>query len=215
MATKYSLAEQISLKLYGGAPKTSSPVQMQDIILAVGQMCNALLKVEHFDALKLGENAPPNLMIATYPRVTVTTFGGKKAKCTLPAIPVGLIRNLGVWEVSLTESFDCLLIPMMAGQADLLRGQPIISDLLGQNSYELYGRELVITPDITINNNTGVYIRLLITDITTLGNYDPLPVPADMEATIVKLVYENFAPTPAPVRIVDNFAANPQTQTVR
>lgn len=211
MASKYSIAEQISLKLYGGSPKVSSPVQMPDIILAVGQMCNTMLKVQHFEKLKLGENAPENLMIGTYPKATLTSFGGKKSICTLPAIPVGLIRNQGVWQVSKTAYFDCLLIPLMSGEADLLRGQSLISELMGQCGYEVVGNQLITTQDLTIDNIDGLYIRLLITDISTLSDYAPLPIPADMEAQIVNEVYKSFMPTQPPVRIVDNYSANPQT----
>lgn len=210
--TKYGLAEQISLKLYGGAPKNSSPVQMPDIILAVGQTCNILLKTQHFSDMTLGENAPQNLMIATYPKVTLTTFGGKRAKCTLPAMPVGLIRNMGVWQVSTSPYFDCLLIPIMSGQWDLLRGQSIISDLMGQTGYEIDGTQLTTTKDLTIDNIDGLYIRLLITDISTLSDYDPLPIPADMEGIVIDTVYKSFMPVQPPIRIVDNYAASPQTQ---
>lgn len=211
MATKYSLAEQVSLKLYGGAPKNSSPVQMDDLILSVGQVCNTLLKAQHFTDMSLGENAPPNLMIATYPKVTLTSFGGKRAKCTLPAMPVHLIRNMGVWQVSTSEFFDCLLIPLMSGQFDLLRGQSVISDLMGQVGYEIDGMQLTTTQDLTINNITGLYIRLLITDISTFSDFAPLPLPADLESVVVDTVYKSFLPVQAPVRVVDNYAANPQT----
>jgi hypothetical protein len=209
--TRYSIAEQVSLKLYGGAPKVSSPVQMSDIMLAVGQACNILLKTQHFASMTLGENAPENLMIATYPKVPLTTWGGKRARCTLPAMPVSLIRNLGVWQVSTSEFFECLLIPIMSGQFDLLRGQDVISDLLGQTGYEVDGMQLTTTKDLTIDNIDGLYIRLLITDISTLSDYAPLPIPADMEGLVIDTVYKSFAPIPSPVRLVDNYAANPQS----
>lgn len=211
MATRYSLAEQVSLKLYGGSPKVSSPVQLSDIMLAVGQACNTLLKAQHFASMTLGENAPENLMIASYPKVTLTSWGGKRSRCTLPAMPVGLIRNQGVWQVSTSEFFECLLIPIMSGQFDLLRGQDIISDLMGQVGYEIDGMQLTTTRDLTIDNITGLYIRLLITDISTLSDYAPLPLPADLEGVVVDTVYKLFAPVPPPVRLVDAYAANPQS----
>ncbi len=212
MATRYSLAEQVWLKLYGGAPKNSSPVQAEDIMLAVGQQANFMLKAQHFSDMALGENAPSNLMIATYPKVTLTSYGGKRAKCTLPAMPVQLIRNMGIWQVSTSEFFDCLLIPIMSGQFDLLRGQSIISDLMGQCGYEIDGMQLTTTKDLTIDNVTGLYIKLLVTDISTLSDYAPLPIPADMEGVIIDAVYKSFLPVQAPVRVVDAYAANPQNQ---
>lgn len=213
MPSKYSIAEQCWLKLYGGAPKTSSPVQAEDIILAVGQVCNTLLKAQHFDSMKIGENAPENLMIATYPKVQLTSFGGKKSKCNLPAMPVGLIRNMGVWQVSTTEFFDDLLIPMSSGQADLLDGQAIISTLLGQTGYEVDGRQITTTQDLTIDDpDAGLYFRLLITDVSKLSNYDTLPIPADFESIVIDTVYKSFLPVQPQVRINDNYSAVNQTQ---
>jgi len=209
MATRYSIAEQVSLKLYGGSPKVSSPVQMEDIMSAVGQECNTLLKAQHFTDMSLGENAPPNLMLMTYPKVTLTTYGGKRAKCTLPAVPVHLIRNQGIWMVSISEFFDCLLIPVMSGQWDLLRGQEIISDLMGQAGYEVNGLDIITTKDLTIDNVDGLYFRLLVTDIAMLSDFSLLPLPADLESVVINNLYQKFAPTPTPVRVVDAYAANP------
>lgn len=210
MATIYSISEQVSLKLYGGSPKPNSAVQLPDIKLAVAQKLNELLKVQHFYSMQLGENQPENLMIATYPPITLTTFGSK-CKGTLPAVPVGLIRNMGIWEASLSEDFSTLLIPFGAGQADLLRGQSLISDLFGQVGYELYGKQIVLTKDVTIDEQTSLYLRLIISDISTLTDFDVLPIPADMESTVVMQVWQSFASTLSPVKVVDNYAA-PQPQ---
>jgi hypothetical protein len=208
--TKYSAAEQVLLKLYGRPVKPSDPVQTPDAILAVGQMANYMLKGQHFEAMGMGENSPSNLMIATYPKQPLVTFGGKKSKCILPAMPAALKRNIGVWEVSTKEDFSCLLIPMGAGQADLLKSADVISDLLGQTGYEIYGRDLITTKDLTIENIDGLYMRLLVVDIMSLSDYDPLPLPADMEFQLVQQVYQSFLPVQQQSRVVDNYSTENQ-----
>ena len=158
MTTKYKIAEQVLFKLYGGAIDISNPVQPQDVIEAVNQEVNVLLKTQHFSVtLPAGDTIPENLMIATYNDVAVTSFGGKKAKALLPAMPIALPRNMGVFEVSDDEYFSNLFIPLLAGQANLVSSQPMISTLLGQTGYEVYGNAI---------DQTAEYIR-------TLGNYTP------------------------------------------
>jgi hypothetical protein len=212
MATRYSIAEQVLLKIYGRSPKPSDPIQWQppDVILAVGQAANGMLRMQHFEALKMGDYQPSNLVIATYPKQPLATFGGRKSKCTLPAMPANLIRNMGIYEVSTKEDFSCLLIPLGAGQADLLRSADVISDIMGQAGYENYGRDIITTRDLTIDNIDGLYFRLVVTDVTALGDYDPLPIPSSMEFDLIQQVYQSFVPAPPADRKVDAYAANPQ-----
>ena len=213
MASKYLLAEQVLLKIYGRAPKSSDAIQIQDVILAVGQMANVLLRAQHLTDMNLGENQPENLMIAEYPKAPLTTYGGKKSVATLPTMPVRLIRNMGVWQVSTDEFFSCLGIPMGSGQMDLLRGQDIISDLFGQWGYELNGNKIITTRDLTIDGTTGLYFRLLVSDVMSLSDYEPMPIPADYEAQIVQAVYQSFMPATQPVKTVDQYSQSPQPQS--
>lgn len=210
MSTKRSIAEQVLYKIYGRASKSSDAIQLPDVIIAVGQMANALLRVQHLADMNLGENQPENLMIAEYPKVPLTTYGGKKSTATLPATPVRLIRNMGVWMVSTDEFFNCIGIPMGSGQMDLLRGQNMISDLMGQWGYEINGRKVITTRDLTIDGTDGLYFRLLISDIAFLSEDEPMPVPADYEAEIVQSVYQSFMPSAQPVRTVDPYLSSPQ-----
>lgn len=198
MATqsKYFIAEQIRYKLAASYPNVLEVVQMPDIIAAVGQKINSILKLQYLtDTLALGDSIPNNLMIATYEDVPIETYGGKKCIATLPAIPVSLPRNMGVYMVSKDDDFDCLFIPLQAGQANLLKGQRLINNLLGQVGYELYGNKIVMTQDLTIDNVSSINMRLLITDIEDYEDYTPLPIPADYATTIIDEVYKSFLTT--------------------
>ena len=213
MTTKYKIAEQVLFKLYGGAIDISNPVQPQDVIEAVNQEVNVLLKTQHFSVtLPAGDTIPENLMIATYDNVAVTSFGGKKAKALLPAMPVALPRNMGVFEVSDDEYFSNLFIPLLAGQANLVSSQPMISTLLGQTGYEVYGNAIIFTNDITVGGTEKVYIRLVILDISKYSDYDMLPIPSDYEGLIVDNLFKKFAPVQIAEKIVDstNEPTNPK-----
>lgn len=206
MATKKSIAEQILLKIYGRASTGSDAIQLPEVILAVGQLANSLLKAQHFDTLKMGENAPENLSILEYPKQPLVSYGGKKAKCLLPAIPVSLIRQQGIWQVSTDEFFNCIGIPAQSGQGALIQAGAIISVEMGQWYYEPNGSSIIVTPDLTIDGIDGLYFRLIGVSIDSLEDYAPLPLPADLEAQLISQVYQSFAPTPVD-KVVDNYSA--------
>lgn len=209
-SSKRRLSEQIILKLYGRPSVGADPVQPQDVILAIGQVANTLLKAQGFDTLKTGENAPENLSIMEYPKQPLVSYGGKKAKCQLPAIPVSLIRQQGIWQVSTDEFFNCIGIPAQSGQGALINAEAIISTEMGQWYYEPNGSSIIVTPDLTIDGIDGLYFRLIGVDIDSLSDYAPLPLPADMEAQLISQVYQQFAPPTAPDKAVDNYRSIPQ-----
>lgn len=206
MATKKSLAEQILYKLQGGFPDIASAVDERDIIEAIGQALNTILKMQHFSVtMAAGETIPDGLMVATYEGVAVAPYGNKKAKALLPAMPISLPRNMGVLEVSPDSNFKCLYIPLMAGQSHLLQEQPLISDLLGEVGYEVYGHAIIFTKDITIDNTVTVYIRLVVMDIAKYDIYTPLPIPRDYEGAVMEEVLKMFVPVQPGEKIVDSY----------
>lgn len=194
--TKYILMEQIRYKLSANYPNILETVQPPDIIAAIGQKINAVLKLQYLaETLATGDTIPENLMIATYENIEVTSYGGKKSRAYLPVQPVSLPRNMGIYMVSPDEDFDCIYIPLQAGQANLLKGQRMISNILGQVGYEVYGNYIVMTQDITIDEITSVNMRLLVSDISQYDDYTPLPIPADYAQTIIEEVYKSFLTT--------------------
>lgn len=214
MATKHSLAEQVLLKIYGRPSKPSDPIQAPDVILAVGQMANMLLKAQYYETMNTGERVMNSLVIAEYPKQPLKSYGGRKSICKLPAMPVNLPRNQGVWLVATDEYFSCIGIPMGSGQSDLLKSVDVISGLMGQWGFEVSGMNVITTKDLTIDGTDGLYFRLIVSDIATLGDYDPMPLTADMEAQLVQQVYQSFVPPPPVDRTVDNYSSNPQPAKV-
>lgn len=205
MATKYSIAEQVQLRLQGGYPETAANVQIDDIIPAVGQKLNSLLRLQFFQTtLPSGETIPDGLMIATYDKVAVTGTG-KRATAVLPTFPIILPRNMGIYEVSCKEDFSDLYIPIQPGQTYLLQGQPLISDLLDQVGFEVYGNKLIFSKDITLDDVKHIYIKMVVVDVSRLTDYELLPMPADMEDMVVNALFKDFAPVGVNDSGVDNY----------
>jgi hypothetical protein len=210
-ATKYFLQEQMRYRLDAGNPTVSSVVQQEDIIAAISDWINAKLKLQHIsEVLPSGDTIPQNLMIATYNDIAIVTYGDRKCKAVLPVQPTALIRNMGVFMVDSHDDFSCPFIPLQAGQAALLKGQPMINDLLGQVGYEIFGKDVIITQDLTINNITTVHFRLLVMDITEYDDYTPLPIPSDWNGQLIKDVYESFIPVEQTKMATEQITNNPR-----
>ena len=212
MTTKNKISEQVLYRVNGGVTKTNSVIQKEDVVEALSQMINTQFKTQHFAVtLPSGETIPDNLLMADY-EAPVVTFGGHKSKCTLPIMPVTLPRNMGVFSVSPNEDFSNEYIPIQAGQDELLKGQPLISDLLGEVGYYVKGKEIITAQDVTINNVTKLYLRLVIFDIAAYDDYDSLPIPADYETTIVDELVKRFAPISGAAKFSDFIAPQPNTK---
>lgn len=202
MATKFRISEQIHRILQGGDPAQSARITRKEIELAVEQVLNRLLKTERFNNLNENESYPSDILIAEYDNVAVTTYKDT-SKCTLPAVPIALPRGRGVWHVSGVSTPNDPYIPLQPGQWALVRNQRILGDMSDKIGYEVKGSELVFTknlPGISVN---AVLIRLLVVDFSQLGYYDMLPIPPDMEDTVIKGVLELFGVYQKADKIVD------------
>lgn len=210
MATKYSLAEQVLLRISYGNNEAASSVQIEDVIMAVGQKASQLLKLQFLqNSLPSGETIPDGVMLGTY-EANVVDYG-KKSKCVLPVMPIMLPRNLGVYAVSDKEDFSNLFVPIQAGQNFLLKGQDVCSDLLGNISYEPIGGTLVFGKNLKSYSIDKVYLMLAVSDVDRIDEYTMLPIPNDIETLIIEDLVKQFAPFQSTDDKVDSFVTNKTT----
>lgn len=217
MATKRSIADQVLLRISKGYPDSSSGVQLPDVIMALGQKINELLKLQYFQqTLQGGDTIPDGLNIVTYPPIPVYSMAaysgmGARSYCELPTYPIGLPMGLGVFEVT---SKLLTFIPLQSGQAYLLQGQDYICDLLGNVGYETSGNRLIFTKDVTVDGVTDVTVKLLIMDLKLLTEFDILPIDAGIEATLIEQLVQMFAPSQTVNEQVDSLNSTPtQSET--
>lgn len=201
--TKYKISEQILRIVTGGNPAVGSKVRIEEIMLAVAQAANSLLKVDYLQTnLPMAEMIPNGSVLGLYENILVTSISGR-AVCRLPIKPIKLPRNIGVFSI-----FDeaCEYIPLEMGQANLLQSQPLINNLLGQTGYEVFGDRVIFTTDITIGNDNPKYVsmRLMILDISQYGNWDVLPILPEQEAQIIEIVSRLFLGEPMADKIVNS-----------
>lgn len=195
-STKGRIVEQIQ-RLLEGNSIINSRVHKNDIKLLVEQVGNQLLKADHFAVnVPEGDTIPNNCMVFTYDNVAVTTYKTTKSKATLPAVPISLPRNMGVLHVSKVEAIDEPFIPIPTSLYGVIKPQALLGDLSGLIGYEIVGRDIIFTKNLPGLGVNAVYIRLVGLDLSQLGDYDLLPLSADMEAQLVTQVYNILAQVP-------------------
>lgn len=203
-STKFLMAEQILMRLAGGYRDVAQSVQMEDVIKAIEQVINSIFQTQYYSAtLPTGETIPDNLMIAFYENIAVASYGDK-AKAELPAVPISLPRNMGVYRVVNENDIDFIPVPL--GQGALLKADKLLNDLLGSVYYEVRKNEVIFSKDITLLDVTTVNMYLVVMDISLYSNTDPLPIPANMEEEIIEKVFAKFAPVIPETGIVNNYS---------
>ena len=82
-------------------------------------------------------------------------------------------------------------IPIQSGQSYLLKTQSnLINSLLGQVGYEVRDGYVIFTEDIiAVRGTTQVDMQLVVMDAGKYGDFDILPLPADMAAKVVMDAY--------------------------
>jgi len=191
--TKYKIAEQILLMLKGGNIKAATTIELEDIMEAVGQYINSHFKQEQLSVnMPSGETIPEGVMLTYYDGLVPVQYKGV-SKVTLPVTPISLPRNMGIMHLSRSNDINDGFIPTQNGQLALLKGERLISDMSGQVSYTPFGNDCILSKDLTTETGVTVIAGLVVMDISKYGDFDPLPLPADMEATIIQEVFKLFS----------------------
>lgn len=197
MTTKYKIAEQIQ-RLLNGNPVVSGRFNLHEIKLLVAQVANQALKADHFAVnMPEGDTVPTNCMVYTYDNVPVTTYKTTLSKATLPSIPIGLPRNMGVLHVSKIDAIDEPFVPIPTSMYGIIKPQDLLGELSGLIGYEVVGKDIIFTKNLPGMSVNAVYIRLVGVDMSTVSDYETLPLTADLEGQIITQVYNLLVQTPA------------------
>lgn len=215
MATRWSIAEQVQNILNGGKGKEASWVDIREIYPYIAQVLNGLLKLDYFKTtLDGGETTPDGLSLATYQNVAVTSYQNT-ARLILPSNYVRLRMGLGVYYIGpqniktpgniLNQQF----VPIPMGMGALIGTQPaILGNLGGRIGYEVHGLEVIFFQDITQPplSIATCLVKLVVMDMSQYGDYDLLPIPADMEGMCVQQALQLFSGEKPPSKITDPIA---------
>lgn len=210
MITNRLLSDQILFRLYGGVPDVANPVQQEDVWQYIEQWINARFKLQHFNTtLPSGETIPDGCALATYSNIPVVSNNNGTSYANLPVMPITLPRNLGIYDVS--DGKGTHYIPIQKGQGALLSSDYLLNTLFDQIWYEPTGRTVKFPIDLTLYGVNEVEMVLMTFDMSQYDQNDPLPLPKDMEADLIKEALLFFSPQQPTQPVVSNYSP-PQTQ---
>ncbi len=194
MATLYSISEQIRSMLEGGDTPTAAKFEMEEVKRFVIQNINSMLKVQHVsEEMGSGEQIPDGTVLTEYDNIPVESYKGL-SRATLPAMPIKMNRNIGIFHVSKTDDIINGFIPFQPGELQMIGEDSLISDVLGQIAYEPRGKYIVFNKDITTNDEdnaiNSVYMLLAVKDLSLYSDWEMLPITAEMEAQVIQNTFQ-------------------------
>jgi hypothetical protein len=196
LTTKKKISEGI-MRMLKGNPVISARVHINDVKLLVEQVSNQLLKTDYFSmSMPAGETIPNNCMIFSYDAVPVETYKTSKSRAKLPSMPINLPRNMGVLHVSKVDALDEPFVPIPTSMYGVVKPQAMLGDLSGLIGYEVIGADVVFTKNLPSMGINSVYMRLVGSDLSTVSDYEILPLSSDMEAQVVQTVYSMLVQAP-------------------
>jgi len=203
-STRFVLAEQAQRILSGGNVGSATKYHIRELIKAVGQVANQILKTEYMQTnAPLGEFIPSGYPIVVYDNLPAYKYGNVSA-IDLPTAPVRLMRDIGCLAIYPTGNPSAAFIPLQNGDANMLLAEPLVSQLGGNIGYERDGLRVRFDEDITIPNQVvNISARLVVLDFNAYDDHTPLPIPADHEWTIIQEVVKMYAQEPIPDKLVD------------
>ncbi len=199
MTTVKSFTEAIHRIMKGGNVRASSNIHEADIRAALNRAIAQVLKMEMVTlSIPSGSNIPPFQSVATYEGVAVQEMNDHKSFAILPATPMSLPEQMGIYQVSKTGCCD-FIVPIPPGHMMMASNvsHTALSALLGSEitAYEPSGNKIVFNrPKREMGES--VDIKLIIMDIASLDEYSILPIPQDMEYQVTQMVIQQLQQRP-------------------
>lgn len=210
--TKKKLAEQIQRNYARYLDKenivgTKESFDSRELHLMIEQSINKILKVQTFERFQEGYVDVPRCNIIKYANQTVSTDsdGGasnSRASVTLPAIPLSLPMDMGVWAITKYNDMTTTYIPMPSQDLGVMdvsfsslntQSAGINTSYLEQQvGYYIEGKLAFFTKDITqsaYGSVTAVDIYLLVSDMSKFTDIELLPINPEVEGQIIDDVF--------------------------
>jgi hypothetical protein len=188
--TKFVLIEQVQ-RIYSRfitKNDISDILDAREAKLLVNQSINKILKLQVAESFKAGNVDVPKCNLLEYTCAVTSDSANSRAYFTLPAIPLTLPMDMGIWSVAATGAALTPYIPIPAQDALVFQGANV-SALEQQVGYYLQGKKVYFTKDITLSANgsiTSVIVNLLVMDFSQLNDNDLLPISPEVETMVIE-----------------------------
>jgi len=197
MTTKSLLSEQIQ-RIYArfiDKENLSDVVDTREINLLMNQSINKVLKLQVADSFKAGLVDVPKCNLLEYTCAVTADAGNNRSYITLPAIPLTLPMDMGIWSIAAATGAMTPYIPIPAQDVLVFQGANL-SYLEGKIGYYLQGKRVYFTKNITLTANgtvTSVVVNLLVMDFSQIGDNDVLPISPEVESAIIDDVLQTIS----------------------
>jgi hypothetical protein len=189
MTTKNILAEQIQ-RLYARFLDKDNPsdvIDLREVKLLINQSINKVLKLQVADSFKAGMVDVPKCNLIEYTCTVTAETNNNRSYITLPAIPLTLPMDMGIWSIAAANGAMTPYIPIPAQDVLVFQGANL-SYLEGKIGYYLQGKKVYFTKNITLTANgtvTSVIVNLLVSDFGVITDTEVLPISPEVESAII------------------------------
>jgi hypothetical protein len=188
--TKFILGEQVQ-RIYSrfiDKNNISDTIDAREIALLVNQSINKILKLQVAESFKAGLVDVPKCNLLEYTCAVTLDSPSSRAYITLPAIPLTLPMDMGLWSIAASAAPLTPYIPIPAQDALVFQGANV-SALEQQVGYYIQGKRVYFTKDITQVANgsiTSVIVNLLVADFSKLTDNELLPISPEVETMVIE-----------------------------
>jgi len=201
MITKYKLSEQIQ-RIYARFLDRDNPsdvIDIREVKLVLEQSINKILKLQVAESFKAGFVDIPRCNLIEYTCTVTSDAGNARAYIELPAVPLTLPLDMGVWSIASATGALTPYIPIPA-QDVLVFGTIAtgnnVSYLEGQVGYYVQGKRVYFTKDITQVANgsiTSVVTNLVVSDFDKFTDNELLPISPEVVTAVINDVLETIS----------------------
>lgn len=191
--SKRQIAEQIQ-RIYARfiERENLTPIAYkEELYLLIEQHVNEVIKATVRPAgIHGGIEIPPH-SIQSF-SVTITSSSSKSG-FTLPASPIDLPNEAGVWRVY--SNAAGVMDPYIPIPSDIvsLMGSTIINRLEEKSAYYIIGNRVEFTSDIANGEDIPATVELITFDLSAYGADSGLPISPDLKSTIIRSVLDTIS----------------------
>ena len=191
--TKKQLAEQVIRILNSGDVTNDNSIDPRELLLAIEQERDRLVRLRLFESLSQGEGDIPGDVVSTFDSITIKKDAVKNLLySSLPGRIMSLPRDMGILHVSYTKDQYNAFIRMPNGSLSLYNG--LVSSMIGGiGVYWLEGDRIYYNDSVDDCCGNTVIVKMIMNS----GDVDPndiFPIPPDMESEVIRNVIQLYAP---------------------
>ena len=191
--TKKQLAEQVIRILNSGDVTNDNSIDPRELLLAIEQERDRLVRFRLFESLSAGEGDIPGDVVSTFDNITIKKDTVKNLLySSLPGRIMSLPRDMGILHVSYTKDQYNAFIRMPNGSLSLYNG--LLSSMIGgRGGYWLEGDRLYYNDGVDDCCGNTVIIKMVMNS----GDVNPddiFPIPSDLESEVIKNVIALYSP---------------------